>query len=321
MTSDTEPPTRQQLRELRAALPELAFDPARDHPVAPAKPANHYLSYYGLPFHERVFHRWGKVVCGAYTIATHYWLPEPSGAIPGRGMVLIVHGYFDHVGLYGHLVRHLLDKGCGVVAFDLPGHGLSSGERASIATFDHYVEVMEELLARLEARFAGPLGAVGQSTGGAILLKHLERGDSRDFTRVAVLAPLVAPAWWGLNKLTYALTHRFLKGIKRKFMANSGDPEFLPFLQADPLQSDYIPIEWIGAMKRWVEEVQSMAPCDAPVTIVQGTADKTLAWRSNLRLLEEKFPRARVEIVAGAQHHMVNETPELRERILERLGF
>ncbi len=321
MTSDTPPPTRQQLQDLRAALPDLAFDPARDAQVPLTHLADRYLNYYGLEFGDAFFHRWGRVVFAPYTIAAHYWLPNGAGTIPPQGMVLIVHGYFDHVGLYGHLIRHLLDAGYGVVAFDLPGHGLSSGERASIATFDHYVEVMEELLARLETVFTCPLGAVGQSTGGAILLKHLERGGTRDFHRVSVLAPLVEPAWWWLNKLVYALAHKRLQSIKRKLTASSSDPQLLPFLKADPLQADRIPIEWIGAMKGWVGEVRSMTPCEYPVSVIQGTADKTLAWRSNLRLLGRKFPRARVERVEGAQHHMVNEAPALRERIFDLLDF
>ena len=311
---------------LRASLPDLSFDPLKDCDPSAQPLAEKYLRLYGMDYSAtdsagRYLHRWGRVAVSSYTIACHYWLPQQAPALPEKGMVMVVHGYFDHVGLYGHLVRYLLEQGYGVVAFDLPGHGLSSGERASIASFDDYVGVFEAILARVKRALPVPLSAVGQSTGGAILLKHLSLGN-RDLARAALLAPLVEPAQWWFNRIIYALGHRFLRGVKRVFKINSGDADFVHFIEHDdPLQPDYIPIAWLGAMRGWVKECRAMKPCDFPITIVQGTADRTLSWRTNLRILRRKFPAATVALIPNARHHLVNESPPLRQRVFDLLGF
>lgn len=314
-----------QLHDLRACLPDISFMPEADQPVALPELEANYLNYYHIDFREDHFHRFGRVIVPPYTIAVHYWLPDKMPAIPAKGMVMIVHGYFDHMGLFEHLTRYLLKQGYGVVGFDLPGHGLSSGERAGIETFDHYVSVFEALLARVRAGFNCPVSAIGQSTGGAILLKHLADNHAKsnplDLARVTVLAPLVEPAMWWFNKWVYALTHKRLKGIKRKFRNNSQDKVFLDFVKNDPMQARLMPISWLGAMKTWVTECRKMKPCPFPVTVLQGKEDSTLAWRFNIRLLRKKFPQSNITLLDDVQHHMVNEAPELREKIFGLMGF
>ncbi|WP_423811416.1 alpha/beta hydrolase, partial [Pseudomonas aeruginosa] len=53
-----------------------------------------------------------------------------SAEVPGRrqvefGSLLLMHGYYDHMGLYRHVVDWALGMGFSVLACDLPGHGLS----------------------------------------------------------------------------------------------------------------------------------------------------------------------------------------------------
>ena len=53
-----------------------------------------------------------------------------------QAWAVVCHGYYDHVGLYGHLIKDLLLRDIAVVTFDQPGHGLSSGDRANIGCRD-----------------------------------------------------------------------------------------------------------------------------------------------------------------------------------------
>ncbi len=316
----SEPVSIATLEQLRHNLPPLAFDPGTDADSGALAGAADYLRHYRLEpesLAPDVRHCMGTVVTKGYRIAAHYWLhPAP------RGTVFVVHGYFDHVGLYGHLIRYLLGRALNVVAFDLPGHGLSDGERVTIASFDHYTEVLTGILARAAA-LPAPWHGVGQSTGGAILIKYLLDGEHpRPLDRIALLAPLVHPRHWGLNRLVYLASHRWRTAIDRKFMINSGDPEFLDFIQRrDPLQERHIPLEWIGAMKRWAEELHRLPPSPHPVTLVQGDADTTLDWRYNLRLLRKKLPNGHFHLLFGAQHHLVNEAEPIRSRVFAALEF
>ncbi len=304
----------------RGQLAELHLDPEQDKATGPRPALDSYLAYYAIDLEREfsgLFRGSGMVRVGDFHIATHYWLPESC-----QGTVIVLHGYFDHVGLYGKLFRYLLQRNLAVVAPDLPGHGLSSGARASIASFDLYVDVLDLLLEKVKAGLPGPISAVGQSTGAAVLLKRVLELGYGDFDRVVTLAPLVQPAYWRVNRLIFHSTHRFRRSIPRKFRVNSADRTFLHFLKhQDPLQDLSIPMDWLRAMKRWIDECKAAPVSDCPLVIIQGERDTTLDWEYNLRLLAKKFPRARIHRIANAGHHLSNEVAEVRNRVFGAMGF
>ncbi|MEZ5530484.1 MAG: alpha/beta hydrolase [Porticoccaceae bacterium] len=313
---------RQQLEQLRASMPILKFEASLDS-QSPNPERDWYLGYYGLELPEDlavVQYRMGRFPSAGFEIATHYWVPENP-----RGTYLVVHGYFDHIGLYGHLIRYLLRRGYAVVAFDLPGHGLSSGERVSIESFDHYVDVFSDLLHHCEAHFPKPWKAVGQSTGGAILIKYVMAAKPHhypnDLAQVTVLAPLIRPRDWIKSLRTFKVFHKVLRKVSRTFRPNTANELFNDFLMnADPLQYNFIPLEWVASMKRWTEEFAALPPCDYPLRVVQGDCDATVDWRYNLAALRRKFVNLQVDVIQGAQHHLVNEATWLRDRVFKALG-
>ncbi len=322
MASAPIPFDAQILARLRHELPPLNFHPGEDTPASRSAAVDAYLRHYHIDFSrqlEHVNHYFGAYGASGFLIASHYWLPGNC-----RGTVFVVHGYFDHVGLYGHLIYYLLRKGYAVVAFDLPGHGLSDGERVTIASFDRYVTVLDSILSQCSAHLPKPWHGVGQSTGGAILLNYVleEKYDNSVFARMALLAPLVHPRHWYANLLIYRLAHRVVRQIRRKFVANTSDVDFMAFLeQRDPLQDRHLPLEWVGAMKQWIERFRELPSTNQPLRIIQGDRDATLDWRHNLRVLGRKLPGAQIIMIAGAGHHLVNEVPALRREVFGNLGF
>lgn len=312
--------TSEQLKEVSDRLQGLSFDLAQDS-VKKTTDEARYLEHYRLDFSskEGVQHCIGRYESRGFQIAAQYWAPENP-----IGTYFIVHGYFDHAGLYGYLIEHLLKLGYAVVIFDLPGHGLSSGERVTIKSFDHYVDVFSDLLHRCDDSFPKPWKAVGQSTGGAILIKYIMAAKphhyQNDLEGVTVFAPLIHPRSWKKSLFIYKLLHRFLNKIKRKMYPNTANEQFNQFLaNDDPLQTFYIPIEWIASMKRWMEEFAALSPNDYPLKVIQGDCDNTVDWKYNLEALGQKFCNLDVEIIQGAQHQMVNETIWLREKIFKGL--
>lgn len=282
-----------------------------------------YFDFYGLDFASRipgVVHHFGAFEAAGFTVAAHFYAaPRP------RGTCLLLHGYFDHAGLYGHLIAHCLRNGYSVLIWDLPGHGLSSGEQASIHSFDHYVDVLAAVLQRYAEDLPHPLVGIGQSTGGAVLLgwafRTLRDAVECPFAKVVLLAPLVRPAEWGKVVLSYHLLRPFRRSVTRTFMANSNDTQFLEFVRRDPLQSRVLPVRWVGAMRAWVREFLAQAPMTQAPVIVQGDADRTVDWRWNLARLRERFPAAQVTMLGGARHHLVNEAPALREQAFAAIGL
>jgi alpha-beta hydrolase superfamily lysophospholipase len=49
--------------------------------------------------------------------------------------------------------------------------------------------------------------------------------------------------------------------------------------------------------------------------VVQGTADRVVAWRGNLRRIAARFAEPDVVLIDGARHNLMNELPRHRGRI------
>lgn len=275
-----------------------------------------YCAYYRIDMESRlpgVSHRLGYFESLGYRVAMHVYTPEQA-----RGTVLVLHGYFDHAGLYGHLIRDLLQQGLAVVIYDLPGHGISSGDPVSIRKFEDYQQVLDSCVETCRNHLPRPWYAVGQSTGAAVLLDHLlsRRNPQELFRHWVLLAPLVRPARYRKAVLLHTLLSPFVQTWKRAFSENSNDSSFIRFVRRhDPLQSQVLSVEWVTALRKWVKRIEAMPPIEAQVTIVQGKQDTTVDWRHNLRVLRTKFPGVAIHYLPQGRHHLVNESQELREQI------
>ena len=281
-----------------------------------------YARYYGIDFgqqHPGLLHAFGYFDAADHQIAVHAWLPENP-----LGTVLVCHGYFDHVGLYRHVIGHLLRRNYAVLAYDLPGHGLSSGPRAAIEDFQIYREVLTQCLARKENHFPKPWHVIAQSTGGAIVIDyalHRTPGSSGfPFEKVILLAPLVRPAKWRAGALMHSLVSPFKDNVRRVFRTNSNDTEFLHFLEyLDPLQARAISARWVGALKKWIPGIEGAGRVSISPVIIQGDLDETVDWRHNINVIEDKFTTPEVHILKGARHQLANESAPYRQQIIDIL--
>ncbi|WP_299313853.1 alpha/beta hydrolase [uncultured Halomonas sp.] len=279
-----------------------------------------YLGHYGLAplLAEHVGLYVGYVDAQGFRLWTQVWSPaEPVGT------AFVVHGYFDHLGLYRHLLERLLERRWRVVLWDLPGHGLSSGARASIKDFADYGGCLEALQTHLQQEELAPrpwLG-VGQSTGAAILATDaLTRGEDSQWAGLALLAPLVRPWGWRQASWLHLLAGPFLSSVPRKFRPNSTDEEFAAFLRdKDPLQADRVAVDWVSAMRRWMPRLLALPPNPVRTLILQGEQDLTVDWEWNLGVLAHKFPNAEIHRHPEARHHLVNEAEPIRLALFESL--
>ena len=295
---------------LRASLQPLAAgQPLSSEALA-------YQRFYGLDFPHRTPAPKRQLGCfnaGGYQLVSQVWWPDS----PPVATLFVIHGFYDHMGLYRHVIEWGLNRGFVVIACDLPGHGLSSGERASIDDFAQYQAVLQGLFIEAQSlHLPQPWHLCGQSTGGAIVLDHLLRYGERSPAQgqAILLSPLVRPKDWGWSKLSYYLLRPFVKGIARRFSENSNDPAFLPFLQADPLQPLRLPTAWVGALARWIPRIENASPSARQPLVVQGQADKTVDWQHNLEVLKTRFNQPRVLLLPEARHHLANETAAIREQ-------
>lgn len=313
------PFSRVDADQLRKQQPTFSADQKAAIKTAPRLLKN-YLYHYGFdqlfepqrPLnYDLCFHSWAD-----HQIALHTWRQATA-----RGTVMLAHGLFDHTGLYLKLVKRLLLEDYSVVSLDLPGHGLSSGERVAIQSFSQYSAVLAACLKHCQQQLPAPYFAVGQSTGAAAIMGLLiDPERSADVQKTVLLAPLVRVRGWPRILLAHALLKHFIKNVPRRFAVNSHDKNFLHFLaHKDPMQTRYIDVPWINAMHTWANNFKNSAPVDKSVFVIQGTADTTVDWRWNMPLIAEKFPQSNARYIESGLHHLVNEAEPWRGQIFDAL--
>lgn len=292
---------------LRASLPALTSR------QLPCPQSCAYQRYYGLDLTQE---SWlGGFRIAGFDLVGQVWLPPRPVAT-----LFVMHGFYDHMGLYRHVIEWALGQGYAVISCDLPGHGLSSGARASIDDFGVYQHTLEALFQQARAlALPHPWHVCGQSTGGAILIDHLLHQGERSSAdgQVILLAPLVRPRAWHWSRLSYGVLRHFVNGIERRFSENSNDPAFLPFLEADPLQPRRLPTAWVGALVAWVRRIEAAPASQRQPLIIQGEADGTVDWPYNLKVLQAKFAEPRILLLPEARHHLANELPDIRQRYFD----
>ncbi|MBE0506727.1 MAG: alpha/beta hydrolase [Marinospirillum sp.] len=276
-----------------------------------------YLDFYQLtrdPAKGMAAARAGWLRLGDDYIWTQAFRP-----VKPQGTLLHLHGYYDHGASYPSLQRWVLEKKFCYLTVDLPGHGLSSGARASIRDFARYQQLLSLLLEQLEQQnFPRPWLLSGFSTGGAIALEHLLT-DNR-FDQVALIAPLIRPVAWHSVTRWLWLVRLFIRRLPRKFRVNSHDEAFLRFVhEKDPLQSHELPLTWVSALTRWVPQVEQAKAVAAAPLILQGDEDTTVDWQYNLSVLHRLLPQAKTVLIEQGAHQLLNEAVIQRTPVFEAL--
>ncbi len=301
--------TPEALRILRFQLPPYGEGA---HPSAELRA---FCSFYGIDFVGKlpgVTHLAGHVQSGPHRIAVQHWRQPDAVA-----NLLIVHGYYDHTGLFGKLAEWGLVQGCNVLCFDLPGHGLSTGEPAVIDDFGEYSQAIHAVLSQVWLPEL-PLWVMAQSTGCAALIDFARRYDW-PFKACVLLAPLVRPAGWLGVRVAHSALRHFTDSIPRKFANNTSDSAFLEFVEHEPLQCHRVPLSWVAALRRWLAGLERRDLGVGPALVVQGRRDNTVDWRHNVPFVQDLFPGSQLVYINDAGHQLANESVGLRRDYLERV--
>jgi len=282
---------------------------------------NDYLKHYSLNLDAHCLRHdiWQSEI-NDKRIVEQRWHPQH----PNGKHLMLCHGYFDHTALYGKIIDWALSKGYCLHSFDLPGHGLSGGERASIDSFDEYSQVLNTIINRESYPH---YHCIGQSTGCAVILNTVLNKKIRPSLnhlpeQVVLLAPLVRSIHWQALRWGYFLIHAFLPAIKRTFAESSHDKKFNRFLRTqDPLQATKLPLNWLGAMDEWIEKIDSFeVNAQLLCTIIQGTGDNTVDYEYNLPVIQKCLSNTHIHYIDNAYHHLANESAEYWQQVKTRLN-
>lgn len=265
---------------------------------------------------ERADYWQGYIQTPNFKIHTQVFKPKHHTS---KGTVFLLHGYLEHSGIYQPLIREVLAQHYQVVIYDLPGHGLSDGAIANIDDFNHYQDILLSVQQYLRPHLIQPYIAIGQSTGGAILMHHIlhyaQQRQAPLFKRVLLLSPLIRPAksaWWH-NTIGLTIVKNIKNRVPRPFRRNNHNPEFLRFVRLyDPLQAQELGMNWILAMSKWMNEMELYPSCRIPVWLAQGALDKTVDWQYNVEFIRNKFRLQAFLLLEEGSHQLVNEIEDIR---------
>ncbi|MFP4599623.1 MAG: alpha/beta hydrolase [Persicimonas sp.] len=177
---------------------------------------------------------------------------EPRGG-PSRGAVALMHGFGEHSSRYDHVAGALCRAGYAVLAIDARGHGKSTGKRAHVERYDHYVRDYDLLKLQTAARWPEvDLFCVGHSNGGLIALRYaLTRPDG--VTGFVVTSPMCGLAL-EVPRLKEAAGKLMSKVWPSFTMPNDLDPSKLSHVQrvVDKYSKDPLDLKIVSA--RWFTE-------------------------------------------------------------------
>ncbi len=235
-----------------------------------------------------------------------------------RGVVLITHGLAEHSDCYEELA-HALNGDCwDVFAWDLRGHGRSSGKRGYITHFDDFVSdlvAFNNHLSQYQLVFTNqPKIFFGHSLGGLIVLKALIENNlgvtaaclSAPALGLALRPPLlkVMAAKWVSRWLPWVTL-----GNEIKYTQLTQNFEKIKLYDKDPLRHDRIsPRLFLGMIENFDYVRRELPDVDLPFLFQIPGKDTIIDSESSLGVCQKlNREECRVEVYSQSCHEIFND--------------
>jgi alpha-beta hydrolase superfamily lysophospholipase len=257
---------------------------------------------------------------GLHLVMSRWTVDAPEGA------VLIVHGYGEHSGRYGHVADAMRDAGMQVFAYDQRGYGRSEGPRAYVDTFDDYLDDLGLAIDHVRRRIGEqPLYLFGHSMGGAVVLLYVLDRQVRGVHGLLLSSPAVevdpniAPLLRKVARWVGMLAPR-LPTVPSPEGRISRDPDVVAEAEEDPLNYHGRVLARTGAeILRANQRIQAQLDrLTYPFLVFHGTDDVLTSPTASQDLYRRAASTDKtIYLYDGLYHETVNE-PE-RDRVLRDL--
>ncbi len=242
-----------------------------------------------------------------------------------QATIVIVHGAFEHIGRYEHLIKQLHADGYKVISRDLPGQGRSEGMKGHIKSFNQYIHTIEEWL---KETGEGSVFLLGHSMGGLAVIRTMQQLKLK--VDGVILSSPALGILEGASKPMEAAS-RILNHIWPKLqVGNQLSSEKVTRNEdvrkrdgGDALILEKVSVRWYREFQRNIQQafVDIDQFPDVPLLVMQAgedlmvDADKTREWFHKVKLSEKTYKEW-----PGFYHEIFNE-PEWKRVYLYTSHF
>lgn len=251
-----------------------------------------------------IFHSSEKLqLDSSTTLYVQHWTPNTATI---RAHLLIIHGYGEHSGRYHEFAQHLSNHTIATSAFDLRGHGLSSGARGHIENFSDYLDDVE----RVSTSVGKPTFLLGHSLGGLIALDYY-RDRAPNFNGLIVTNPYLKLAMKVscVKRVSVKILSRYLptlripNGLSAKDLSH--DMEIVREYDRDPLVFHTLTGGWYRESNYAQQRVGKQNKLTVPLCFVYSEGDSLVSPSASRALAEQLESPDKTIINQGAEYHEV----------------
>jgi len=252
---------------------------------------------------------------------TYRWNP-PAGVERKKNTIYLLHGTGEHANRYTELVSRLTESGWIVGAHDHPGHGRSDGKRGlidppgALAT-----QAAIQIQSFAKETHSKPF-VFGHSLGG-VLITELVLTHGIDVSGLVLSAPAYVPHMGlmdhvKLNVLSL-LAPKLCLDLGYDASRLTHDVDIRTAAHSDPLIHSFKSATLINWLLQSGKSSLSKAENLSLPTLLLLAGDDLVADSSKSRLFADSVPSQHITTIEyeNAYHELLNETIELRERVLD----
>ena len=275
-------------------------------------------------------------------IRVGHWRPKGTA----RGTVLLFPGRTEYIEKYAHTAKELAARGYATQAIDWRGQGLADRliPDRRIGHVDRFGDYQKDVAAAVELarelNLPRPWHLLAHSMGGGIGLRALYNGlpvRSCAFTGPMwgiQMTPLQRPLGWTLSHIAPLLgmgtrlapstrpeSYVLVQPFEGNFLTSDADMYRMmqEHLRAHPEIALGGPsLVWL---REALTETRALSEMDSPdmscLTILGG--DEKIVNQKAVYQRMKIWPRGRLELIPGARHEVLMETPEIRTRTIDML--
>ncbi|WP_432663023.1 alpha/beta hydrolase [Wukongibacter baidiensis] len=235
-----------------------------------------------------------------------YYMKDTT--IKPRAIVIIIHGFGEHLGRYEYVKDKLIQYGYGVFRLDNRGHGKSEGERGHINHFKDFakdVDAFTDLVRKENPNI--PIFVLGHSMGGFISvlygILYKNKIDGQILSAAATMTPSRVK---GVKVKALKLVNKVFPKIRMKnpmlrYLLKNGEDELVLRSATLNLYTQFLAdgIEWIR---------ENFESYEYPCLILHGGDDREIAKEASEQLYSSiSSVDKEIKIYDGLYHEMIKQ--------------